>query len=710
MNALANANTYITRARNQGYRDAEDSLSARDIWPCPEIKDRRRRRKAFGSLRYFLETYFPSTFYLGWSPDHLRVISRLEEVISDGGQYALAMPRGTGKTAITERASMWAVLTGRRRFCVPVAASASLAEQMLGRVKAELEFNERLLEDFPRAIYPIRRLEGQSKRCVGQLYEGARTAITWQKNRVVFPTMPAVEDDRGDGGENEACGSVIHVAGLEGAIRGLSHVDSAGNLIRPDLLLVDDPQDRESAKSMIQTRSRMEILNGDLMGLAGPDSRIAALMTCTVICKKDLADQCLDNAAQPSWQGERYRLVNRWSDRPDLWEEYETLRAEGFLPGGDRGVKATNFYRRNRKAMDSGCDVPWGGRKGPGELSAIQAAYNLRIDRGEDEFNSEYQNDPKDLSKSLDSLDPVLIAARLNGFDRGIAPPEVEKITAFIDVGQSLLWYAVVGWTEDFGGEILDYGAFPDQRVRMFLSRQADPSLEDRYPHRESAEAIVHSGLTDLVGRIMDREWERSDGGRIPVSRALIDSGWFTDLVRLFIRGSKHRDRLSPSKGIGIGPGRTAIADYRKRPGEKIGDGWILGVAGPDRLRLLRFDANHWKTRIASMLVRPSGQKGGISLFGSRPVEHELLALHLSSEYPELQESMGNSVNVWKRFPDRENHLLDCVVGAAVAASVEGLGPLAGFRPQRAVSQKKEGGAWAAFRARQAARGGGQVR
>lgn len=163
----------------------------------------------------------------------------------------------------------------------------------------------------------------------------------------------------------------------------------------------------------------------------------------------------------------------------------------------------------------------------------------------------------------------------------------------------------------------------------------------------------------------------------MPLARIVIDAGWETDVVRLFIRQSAHRDILIPSKGIGIGPGQAAMADYRKRPGEKIGDGWILGSAGPDRLRLLRYDANLWKSRIADALNRPMGSPGGVVLFGDRPVEHELIASHLSSEYPTRTEAKGRAVDVWTRRPDRENHWLDCLVGAAVAASVEGLSPLA---------------------------------
>ena len=49
-------------------------------------------------MRKFCETYFPDIFYLGWSKDHFEVIERLETAIREGGLFALAMPRGTGKT------------------------------------------------------------------------------------------------------------------------------------------------------------------------------------------------------------------------------------------------------------------------------------------------------------------------------------------------------------------------------------------------------------------------------------------------------------------------------------------------------------------------------------------------------------------------------------------------------------------------------------
>src|SRR4051812_8628817 len=68
-------------------RNLSASAKARDIAPCPAVVDRPRREKAFASLKTFLETYFPNSFPLPWSADHLSVIERLQAVVDGGGQY-----------------------------------------------------------------------------------------------------------------------------------------------------------------------------------------------------------------------------------------------------------------------------------------------------------------------------------------------------------------------------------------------------------------------------------------------------------------------------------------------------------------------------------------------------------------------------------------------------------------------------------------------
>jgi hypothetical protein len=526
------------------------------------------------------------------------VIEKLQTAIERGGLIAIAMPRGQGKSSIVERSALWSVLTAKRKFCGIVAANETLAQRSLTKIKAELERNPLLLADFPKPVYPLTRLESQARRCVGQLYEGRRTCITWRLKELVFPTMPPPN--------NEGSGAAILVAGISGAIRGLSYVDDSGATIRPDLVLCDDPQDRESSRSIVQTAERMSILSGDLVGLAGPGRTMTCVVPCTVINRGDLADQLLDREKSPEWDSVRCKLVYSWPDRGDLWDEYLLLRRKGMQPGGDR-TAATEFYARNRLEMDRGGRVSWPERFEPGELSALQHAFNLRSKIGDASFMAEMQNEPVDHASVIDSYDPVAIASRCSGLPRFVGPVETEKLTAMIDVGGSVLWYMVCAWDELFSCHVIDYGPWPAQRSRIFVSRNASPSLEQVYPGGE--EAAVFAGLTALVAHLMDREWRRFDGAALPLARIVIDEGWNTSLIRRFIRGNPHHERLVPSQGIGLTVAKAPMADWSRKAGEKKGENWLLRAASSkDRLRTLLIDANSWKSRIASMLTRPMGQ------------------------------------------------------------------------------------------------------
>jgi hypothetical protein len=666
----ADRERYDRISARAGSANLKASRAGRDVAPDrPPVRDPARRARALEDLEYFLRSYFPGTFRKAWSRDQLAMVERLQSVVTDGGQMAVAAPRGNGKTSIFERAALWGVLAGRRRFIVVVAATDRHAGQCLGRVKAELEFNDLLLEDFPLACWPIRKLESQSRRCVGQLWDGRRTCVVWDRNRVVLPSVPG----------SEASGAILHVAGITSAVRGLSHVTPDGRTIRPDLVLIDDPSTRESAASFVQNAQRLEIVQGDLAGLAGPGESIAQLAAVTVIHRGDLADQLLDRSRYPEWKGERFKLVYEWPTRADLWLEYEQLRREG-LKAGDDGAEATAFYATHRREMDAGAVVGWPERYEPGELSAIQHAYNLKIRLGPG-FDAEYQNEPAARVEETAALDPAAVAARCGGIERGTAPPECETLVGYVDCGADCLWWLVGAFDSAFTCNVVDYGAWPEQSAEVFLARQASPNLAQAYPDAGGVDGQLYAALEALAGHLFARPWRRTDGADLPLSWLLVDSGWMTETVRLFARRSRHRDRLQIAKGVGFTASATPVGEFRPRPGERKGDSWILGVAGTDRLRLLKMDTNLWKSRAADMLRRPLGMKGGVILPGDRPAEHELLAVHCSAEFPTRVEARGNAVDVWDRRPSVENHLWDCLVGTLVAASFAGLSPLATVAP-----------------------------
>ena len=85
------------------------------------------------------------------------------------------------------------------------------------------------------------------------------------------------------------------------------------------------------------------------------------------------------------------------------------------------------------------------------------------------------------------------------------------------------------------------------------------------------------------------------------------------------------------------------------------------------------FDTNYWKSFIYARLAVPMGDRGCLSLFGDNANAHRLLAEHLTAEYRVKTEGRGRTVDEWKLRPSAvDNHWFDCLVGCAVAASMQG--------------------------------------
>jgi len=212
-------------------RNAMLSLSGRDIGDLPAVADPARRERAARDFRFFCEAYFPQTFHLKWSNDHLKVITKIEQAVLEGGLFAMAMPRGSGKTSLCEIACLWAMVYGHREFVALIGSDEEHAASMLDSIKAELENSEILGGDFPEVCHPIRSLEGIHQRASGQLFQCKQTHIGWTAKEIVLPTITG----------SVASGSIIRVAGITGRIRGMKHKRADGTSARPSLVLIDDP-------------------------------------------------------------------------------------------------------------------------------------------------------------------------------------------------------------------------------------------------------------------------------------------------------------------------------------------------------------------------------------------------------------------------------------------------------------------------------------
>ena len=655
--------TYAAHKEKAAERQEEASRKGREIGEIPAVVDPDRRERARENFRLFCEYYFPHLFILAWSEDHLKVIAKIEEAVLRGGLFAMAMPRGSGKSTLAECACLWGMLYGHQSFTALIGAGEEASIESLESLKIELECNDFLFEDFPEVCYPIHCLEGISNRCRGQLHNGRRTRIGWTEKEIVLPTVEG----------SKASGGVIRVAGITGRIRGMKF-KSETRAIRPTLVIVDDPQTDESARSGSQCETRERVLSGAILGLAGPGKKIAGIMPCTVIHPQDMADNILNRDKHPEWNGERTKLLYQFPANMKLWNKYGEIRGDS-LRAGNGGKEATAFYAENRAEMDAGAVVAWKDRFEPDELSAVQNAMNIFL-RDEESFFSEYQNEPIDHSAAAeDILTAEQIAGKLSHSRRFLVPVSATRLTAFIDVQGQVLFYVVVAWEDNFTGYVIDYGTYPDQQQQYYTLRGARNTLE-RVFKGHGFEARIYAGLATLTEMILGNEWKRQDQSTSKIEKCVIDANWgeSTDTVYKFCRESVHSSILTPSHGRFVGSNGRPMAEWDHKPGDRVGLNWKVPLPKSRAIRHLIYDTNFWKSFVFARLAAVPGSPGCLSLYGDNPAVHRMFADHLTSEYRTVKVTRGREIDEWKEKPGRpDNHFFDCIVGATVAASVLGV-------------------------------------
>lgn len=656
-------------------RSREKSEAVADIGEIPAVADAARRESCRTDLHRFLATYFPnSTGLKPFSARHVDAIYRLQKAIEGegGGRQLNVFPRGYAKTSISEGAALWATLFGYRRFVPIFGANDRLASDCIDSIKMELSENDLLYADFPEVCHAVRALEGKSQRCHSQLHRGALTHIEWTADAIVLPFIAG----------SAASGAILTARPLLGGSRGMKHKLPDGTQQRPDFVLIDDPQTDQSAASPSQTQKRLATIKRSILRLGGHNRRIAVVMNATIIEEGDLVDQLL---LDPAWQGMRVKMVEKLANAHEsLWlGEYKSIRQTYNPDDPDdqaRAIAEANaFYASRRAEMDAGAVVTWEHCHDDGELSAVQHAYNILIDDGDAVFASECQNDPlRATDGDFVPLKQEHLIARVNGLDRGLLPHWTELVTAFVDVHDNVLYWAVCAWAGDFTGAVVDYGTFPDQRRRYFTHRKVTRTLPAMFPGM-SKEASILAGLTAFTDDLCAREWTRDGGGALRITRCLVDAGYATAQVEQGCRTSAHAAVLMPSRGVGIGASQKPLREYHVKPGDRRGFYWQT-VAGTraNPTRHTRFDANYWKSFLHARLSVPLGERCCLALFGGRDprgqinIDHRLLAEHLSAEAPLRVTHQGRTVDEWKLKPARDNHWLDCLVGNAVAASMLG--------------------------------------
>lgn len=641
-------------------RSREFSQTVREIGPLPGVADPARRAVCAGSFERFCKVYEAAVFELSWSKDHLRVIEKIEAAVRDGGQYAMAMPRGSGKTCLCIAAATWALLYGYHKFVLLVGATETAADEMLQSLRHDLSENELLLQDFPEVCFPIFKLEGIPHRCGGQTLDGKRTKLSWTHKEMVLPTVPG----------SAASGSVVRTAGIDGRIRG-HQKRTGGGVVRPSLVIVDDPQTRESARSRgegSQSAQREKILAGDVLYAGKPKTKIAALMPCTVIYRGDMADNILDQAKHPEWQGERTKFLYSFPKESTRWDYYSELRADG-LRAGVGLAWATAYYEVYRAAMDDGAAVSWPERFSPDELSAVQHAMNaFQKDRAA--FMAEYQNEPTEENEEAAAVlaDQYLSSRCLPEVARGVAPTWADAAFATIDIGQYRLHWEASAWALGSDSSVLlDCGVIDTDVDRGGALREVKDA-------RRRA-SLVERGITGALETLRERlgGFQKIGSTAVLTPRFGVDVGgtaggtadddgaaWAAAVIA-FCRTAGQL--WLPLKGARWTDG------HRRRAGER-------NYAWSER-GFFETNSNHYKTLLFESYQRPLASKDGSMAARTRGffgALKEVCGEYLKHQRSERPDARGQ----WERWNEKQgarksglpNHWWDCAYMQFVMADI----------------------------------------
>ena len=663
----------LKRTENKGGNDSRGKdadrkrasrAEGRDVGLHPHTRRLAQKKKLEYNLRAFLLYTFPEQMYLEFSDDHLEMIQTIQECIFDGGNLAEALPRGSGKTTIVRGSIIWALGYGHRRYIATITSTGSSAKKILKGIKKAFQFNQRLDLLFPEITHYVRALGGQSQSATGQLANGQLTNMSWTTEQLVFPAFKPNEKYL------ERCNqSVLEARGLTGEVRGMQYETMDGRILRPDFVFLDDPQTKESAKSTTQTGDRIELIEADVLGLAGPDVDIACIATCTVICEGDLAQWMLKK-----WRSKLAKLLYVLPDaHATLWKEYINLRLDNKNEAPKVLRKICNgFYKENRPKMDAGAVVGWEQRILKGDLSALQTAYNLLAKHGETAFYSEFQNEPQKVNADVYTISPDLLLERVNNYRKREAPTSGHFKIATADINFHGVSWVNCNFENDYTCSIADYGVYTKKGKQAIYAN-----------NWEMTEALALfealKSFCDLMAR------------RFPELRILgIDGNRFTKPVVKFVKAydGKFPFRLYILRGYSPKKYKTPATSSKTLIGKSRQRCHLQKNERQD-VNDIPFDSSFWHMTSQKAFLRSPGAPGSASFYSGENVRHREICEHICADkLVDYYERNGELIYDWKKVPGK-NDLGDSLAMAYVLANIAGL-ELDGIKmPKRKVGKKK---------------------
>ncbi len=676
-------------------RSREQSISVAEIGPPPK-RDEKLWQKYRFDLPLFLQECFPhSTGLSPLSPEHLKIARRTQDAILNGGCELFIVFRGFAKSTLLENSVCWSCGYGHTEFFVPLAATREMAAAALASIQNEFETNDQLMLLFPAACHAARALEGIPQRAKKQSMDGKLSRIEWSAKRCVLPTYEGFEGS----------GAIIWPKGILSNVRGLRFKRADGTQVRPTFIGADDLQTDQSAASPASCQKRISALTKTIMRLGGHRKKLSMVINATVIEPDDMIDQLSNPETFPMIRTLKVPMLQTFSKAHDkhwLGPYAELLTTYDPEDDGDRARarrEANEYYKKHRREMDDGAVPTWESCFEDNELSAIQHAYNILIETGEDAFNAECQNTPLRDEGGLSILKPELIARKQHDYPRGQVPPGCELLACHVDVHLDVLYFETWAFDPSFTAYKIDEGYFPDQHRSYFAHRTVPRKIRKLFAGMDpeaalelALDALLHGTENDALPAAVRadhwpglclKRWTRTDGVPMKIESGLVDAnGEQRGVIVKVLSRSPFAGSWRPSFGRGITAAQKPISSWQQARAQKnAGPEWIMTRGRAGEVPGVLFDTNYWKARFHRALSQPKGNQGGALLYKANPSTHRLAAEHYVAE--KAKEVAVGSRTVYEFELDKpDNHKFDNAVGCWVAASRGGITNLRG-RPKR---------------------------
>ena len=311
-----------------------------------------RNMEAFG---YY---YFPHILSKPNNIFHKWLYNKSFDVLSQpewkkGAKLAVAAPRGYAKSSLLSFVlPLWCMCFERKKYIILISETQGQAEDFLDDIKSELISNTKLQNDFPTVC--------------------GKSDIRWRQEDIIL--------------KNEIR---IRAIGCGGKIRGRKYRGT-----RPDLILLDDIESRDSVESdTVRTKLWNSWFLKEVIKAGQLDGTTDFIALGTILHEDSILSKLLDHKTSPDWEKKKFKAVYKFATNQELWDEWTQI----YMMHEDEdeaSEEAWKFFKEREEEMLRGTLVLW---------PEGETYYDLMVMRltpeGESAFLSEKQNDPIDITR-----------------------------------------------------------------------------------------------------------------------------------------------------------------------------------------------------------------------------------------------------------------------------------------------------------------------